>query len=178
MENVMTPAPTPLDFTSYLRQLALSVGYTLDWSELDPACANHPDLVTAWVIAAAGHAGLAHARSLLASPAAFLRGQVGTGGFDDTRCEVAMLFGLHEHDDHLQAAIDRAVAEFTSCCQRLAQAGAGLTWRADRPVDPPTCPPADTPADLPAGPPQGTPVDPTGDASGENAHRRQPMPRQ
>jgi hypothetical protein len=179
MENLMTPAPTPtpLDLTRYLQQLAAHVGYQVDWSELDPACANHPQLVTAWVSAAAGHAGLAHARSLLPGPAAFLRGQVGTGGFDEgTGCEVAMLFGLHEHDQHLQTLLAGAAADFAGCCRRLAEAGTGLTWRKDRPVDPPTGPPAGPPAGLPTGPAQDTPVDPAGDAAGGDAHLSQPMP--
>jgi hypothetical protein len=175
MENPMTPdpRPTPLDLTRYLEQLAESVGYQVDWSELDPACANHLQLVTTWVTAAAGHAGLAHARRLLTSPAAFLREQVGAGDFDDTTgCEVAMLFGLHEHDQHLETLLARAAADFATCCQQLAEAGTGLTWRADQPVDPPTGPPADTSA----GPPQDTPVHPTGDATGDHAHLPQPMP--
>jgi hypothetical protein len=40
MENVMTPAPTPLDLANYLEQLAAHVGYAVDWSELDPTLAN------------------------------------------------------------------------------------------------------------------------------------------
>jgi hypothetical protein len=170
------PTPTPLDLAPYLQQLAASVGYQLDWNELDPACANHAQLVTSWVGAAARHAGLAHARSLLSAPAAFLREQVGAGDFDDTTgCEVAMLFGLHEHKDHLEAEMDKAAAEFTSCCQKLAEAGTGLTWPKNQPVDPPTGPPADMLVDLPSDPPEGTPIDPTGDTSGTGAHAAPPM---
>jgi hypothetical protein len=175
MENPMTPdpRPAPLDLTRYLEQLAESVGYQVEWSELDPACANHLQLLTTWVTAAAGHAGLAHARGLLTGPAAFLREQVGAGDFDDTTgCAVAMLFGLHEHDQHLETLLANAATDFATCCQRLAEAGTGLTWRADQPVDPPTGPPADTSA----GPPQDTPLHPTGDATGDHAHCGQPMP--
>jgi hypothetical protein len=167
------PTPTPLDLTPYLQQLAESVGYQLDWDELDPACANHPQLVTNWVDAAARHAGLAHARSLLSCPAAYLREQVGAGDFDDTTgCEVAMLFGLHEHKEQLEAAMNQAAAEFTTYCQQLAQAGTGLTWPKDQPVDPPTGTPADI-ADPSADPPESTPIGQTGDP-GTDAHTPQP----
>jgi hypothetical protein len=169
------PTPTPLDLSPYLQQLAESVGYQLDWNELDPACANHPQLVTSWVSAAARHAGLAHARSLLAGPAAYLREQVGAGDFDDTTgCEVAMLFGLHEHDQHLNTLQARATADFATYCQQLAQAGTGLTWPKDQPVDPPTSQPAGMIADPPADPPDSTPIEQTGDAPGTDAHTPQP----
>ena len=165
------PTPTPLDLSPYLQQLAASVGYQLDWDELDPACANHTQLVTSWIGAAARHAGLAHARSLLASPAAFLREQVGAGDFDDTTgCEVAMLFGLHEHDQHLDTLQARATANFATYCQQLAEAGTGLTWPKDQPVDPPTSQPADI-----ADPPAGTPIEQTGDTSGTDAHVPRPI---
>jgi hypothetical protein len=163
MEDPMTPDPTPapLDLTPYLEQLAESVGYQVHWSGLDPARANDPQLVTTWVAAAAGHAGLAHARGLLTSPAAFLREQVGAGDFDDTTGHaVAMLSGLHEHDQHLETLLANAAADFTTRCQRLAEAGAGLTWRADPPVDPPTGPPADMFAGLPEDTPAPQPAMP------------------
>jgi hypothetical protein len=135
MENVMTPAPTPLDLANYLEQLAAHVGYAVDWSELDPTLANQPDLVTAWVLAAAHHAGLAHARGLLAAPAAFLREQVGTGDFNDsTGCEVAMLFGLHEHHEHLEAEMNKATAAYAGCCQQLAATGLTSPTTAPGPV--------------------------------------------
>jgi hypothetical protein len=167
----MTPDPTPLDLTPYLQQLAEKVGYQLDWNELDAVCANHPQLVTSWVDAAARHTGLAHARSLLAGPAAYLREQVGAGDFDDTTgCEVAMLFGLHEHDQHLDTLQARATADFATCCQQLAEAGTGLTWPKDQPVDPPTSQPADMSAD----PPDSTPIEQTSDAPGTDAHVPRP----
>ena len=131
----MTPAPTRLDFTSYLERLAAHVGYAVDWSELDPTLANQPDLVTAWVLAAAGHVGLVHARGLLAAPAAFLRGQVAAGHFNNTTgCQVALLFGLHEHNDHLEAEIDKAAAAFAGCCQQLAATGLTSPTTAPGPV--------------------------------------------
>ena len=131
----MTPAPTRLDLTSYLERLAAHVGYAVNWSELDPTLANQPDLVTAWVLAAAGHAGLVHARGLLAAPAAFLREQVGAGDFNNTTgCEVAMLFGLHEHKEHLEIEIDKAAAAFAGCCQQLAATGLTSPTTAPGPV--------------------------------------------
>ena len=158
------PTPTPLDLNPYLQRLAAYVGYHVDWSELDPACGNQPQLVTAWVSAAARHAGLAHARGLLPAPAVFLRERVGTGGFDDTTaCEVALLFGLHEHDQHLEATQATAATEFAVCCRRLAEAETGLV----SPAAPPTDPPADPPADLPVRPPVGG----TGHATGGHTDR-------
>jgi hypothetical protein len=52
----------PLDLTVHLGELAAAVGYTVDLDELDPTCANHPELVTAWVLTAVRHATVATRR--------------------------------------------------------------------------------------------------------------------
>lgn len=119
----MTPDPTPPPpegLTRYLQQLATHVGYQVDWAELNYTCGHQPQLVTAWVSAAAAHAALNHTRRLLPTPAEFLRERVGQGEFDNaTGHDVELLFGLHEHDQQLQSRLARTKAHFTSCCRQL-----------------------------------------------------------
>jgi hypothetical protein len=135
------PAGLPHDLSerlgAYLVVLAGRVGYDVDLDELDPVTGFHPALVVSWALSGARHAGLAHARSLLAGPAAFLREQDFPANRDDG-LHAGMLADIVRVRDRLDRDLFAATGAYAGTCQALADTGLGLVWpREGQPDDPP-----------------------------------------
>jgi hypothetical protein len=149
--NATQPAddPPPREPTSglsaYLATLAGQLGYDVDLEELDPVTGFHPRLVVSWALSGARHAGLAHARSLLAGPVAFLREQDAPGdqgddqrGAEDDGLHACMLADVLRVRDRLDHDLLAAARSYAAACQALAVTGLGLVWpREDPPGQPP-----------------------------------------
>jgi len=159
----MTPPADPAScpagcLAAYLTALAAESGYDIDLDELDPVTGFHPELVLAWAVAGARHAGLAYTRSLLAGPVAFFREQVGPhdpqhntgddpGGHSDdsVATHVDLLAGLIVLRDRLDHDLAAAAYAYTAACRALAGTGLGVAWsRQPQPDYPPPGPPATT----------------------------------
>jgi hypothetical protein len=136
--------PTGLStgLSAYLATLADQVGYEVALEESDPVTGLCPALVVSWALAGARHAGLAHARWLLAGPVAFLREQDGPDNQDGC-LHAGLLADVLGVRDRLDRDLAAAAGAYAAACQELAGAGLGLVWpRENHPDQPPPASPA------------------------------------
>jgi hypothetical protein len=134
--------------SAYLAALADQVGYDIDLDELDPAIGFHPALVISWALTGARHAGLAHARSMLSGPIAFLREQDAPDdqrGDQDDGLHACLLADILRVRDRLEADLLAAARSYAAACRALAGTDLGLVWPRgdlpDRPTPPGQPPP-------------------------------------
>jgi hypothetical protein len=119
--------------SAHLAALAAQVGYDVDLEDSDPVTGLCPALVVSWALAGARHAGLAHARWLLAGPVAFLREQDGPDNQDGCP-HAGLLADVLGVRDRLDRDLIAAAGAYAGYCQALADAGLGLVWpREDQP---------------------------------------------